>query len=166
MEQYYKHSKEQGKKSNPRRPSGFRRSSEVKGKHGRIPKGSTSWYDEQVPPFALWVCGSDDLVDGRRLLRRFERGREPHVRVVHSKVIEEYEHLDVIWSMDSIEQVGREVKEVLWKTCDVRDKVRIPRGCEDIEAWRDPKLVKDEITYGKSEMREGEEGDQSSSSDN
>lgn len=61
-------------------------------------KGSTAWYNEQVPPFALWVAGSDDLVDGRRLLRRFERGREPCVKVVHQKVIEEYEHLDVIVS--------------------------------------------------------------------
>ncbi|KAL8723157.1 MAG: hypothetical protein Q9225_000498 [Loekoesia sp. 1 TL-2023] len=79
-------------------------------------RGRNAWYDEQVPPFALWVCGSDELVDGRRLLRRFARGREPHVRVVHQKVIEEYEHLDVIWAMDMIEKVGREVKEVIWQT--------------------------------------------------
>lgn len=59
-------------------------------------RGSKAWFDEQVPPFALWVAGSDELVDGRRLLRRFERKREPHVRVVHSKIIEEYEHLDVV----------------------------------------------------------------------
>ena len=64
-------------------------------------RGRRAWYDEQVPPFALWVAGSDELVDGRRLLRRFERNREPHVRVVHSKIIEEYEHLDVLWAMDS-----------------------------------------------------------------
>ncbi|KAL9045696.1 MAG: hypothetical protein Q9214_001303, partial [Letrouitia sp. 1 TL-2023] len=37
-----------------------------------------AWYDEQMPPLALWVGGSDELVDGRRLLRRFERGREPN----------------------------------------------------------------------------------------
>jgi pimeloyl-ACP methyl ester carboxylesterase len=107
--------------------------------HERKPKGATAWYNEQVPPFAMWVAGSDDLVDGRRLLRRFERGREPHVRVVHSKVIDEYEHLDVIWAMDSIEQVGREVRDTLWKTCDVRDKVRVPKGCEEVDTWIDPK---------------------------
>jgi pimeloyl-ACP methyl ester carboxylesterase len=101
----------------------------------RHPKGSTAWYDSRCPPLALWVAGSDDLVDGRRLLRRFERGREPHVKIVHSKIIEEYEHLDVIWAIDSIEKVGSEVKEVLWKTCNVRDTVRVPIGCEDIEAW-------------------------------
>ncbi|KAH0832747.1 hypothetical protein AYO21_00348 [Fonsecaea monophora] len=79
-------------------------------------RGRTAWYDEHVPPLALWVAGSDDLVDGRRLLRRFARGREPFVQVVHSKVIEEYEHLDVLWAMDAVEQVGNEVREVLWKT--------------------------------------------------
>jgi pimeloyl-ACP methyl ester carboxylesterase len=82
----------------------------------RSDRGKTAWYNEHVPPMALWVAGSDRLVDGRRLLRRFERGREPHVHVVHSKVIEEYEHLDVIWAIDSIEQVGTEVRQVIWDT--------------------------------------------------
>ncbi|KAG9795948.1 alpha/beta-hydrolase, partial [Aureobasidium melanogenum] len=82
----------------------------------RSDRGRTAWYDEHVPPIALWVAGSDDLVDGKRLLRRFERGREPFVNVVHSKVIEEYEHLDVIWALDAVEQVGKEVRDVLWKT--------------------------------------------------
>lgn len=97
-------------------------------------RGRTAWYDEQVPPMALWIAGSDDLVDGRRLLRRFARAREPHVRVVHQKVIEEYEHLDVIWAMDSIQKVGREVKDVIWKTApdEARRLCRIPRGCEQI----------------------------------
>ncbi|MCJ1378379.1 hypothetical protein MMC17_001477 [Xylographa soralifera] len=98
-------------------------------------RGRTAWYDEQVPPMAFWIAGSDDLVDGRRLLRRFERGREPHVRLVHSKIIEEYEHLDVIWAMDAIEQVGKEVKEVIWRTAsqESRDLCRVPVGCEDME---------------------------------
>ncbi|KAL8673525.1 MAG: hypothetical protein Q9168_002052 [Polycauliona sp. 1 TL-2023] len=99
-------------------------------------KGRKAWYDEHVPPFALWVAGNDELVDGRRLLRRFERGREPHVRVVHAKIIEEYEHLDVIWAMDMIEKVGREVKEVLWKTApmEAREFCRVPEGCEDVRS--------------------------------
>ncbi|KAK3300277.1 Alpha/Beta hydrolase protein [Chaetomium fimeti] len=106
--------------------------------HKKKPRGSTAWYNHQAPPFALWVCGNDALVDGGKLLRRFERGREPHVRVVHSKVIPEYEHLDVIWAMDAPEQVFKEVREVLWKTCDVRDVCRVPRGCEEVEAWVPP----------------------------
>jgi pimeloyl-ACP methyl ester carboxylesterase len=104
---------------------------------GRSGKGSTAWYDEKAPPMALWVCGNDDLVDGRRLIRRFERGREPHVRIVHSKVIDEYEHLDVLWAMDSIEKVGREVKEVIWKTAseEVWRECRVPKGCETLIRW-------------------------------
>ena len=106
---------------------------------GHTDRGRKAWYDSQVPPFALWVCGSDELVDGRRLLRRFQRGREPHVRVVHSKVIEEYEHLDVLWAMDSVEKVGKEVREVIWRTVpeDVRRLCRIPRDCERVEPWAD-----------------------------
>lgn len=100
-------------------------------------RGRRAWYDEQVPPFALWVAGSDELVDGRRLLRRFERNREPHVRVVHSKIIEEYEHLDVLWAMDSVDKVAKEVKEVLWQTVSKADraKCRVPRDCETIPVW-------------------------------
>ena len=85
-------------------------------------RGKKAWYDERVPPMALWVAGNDELVDGRRLLRRFERGREPHARIVYSKVIEEYEHLDVIWAMDAIKQVGSEVKQVLWDTMGQEDR--------------------------------------------
>ncbi|THV51545.1 hypothetical protein BGAL_0107g00180 [Botrytis galanthina] len=103
----------------------------------REPKKIRAWYNEQVPPFALWVSGSDDLVDGRKLLRRFERGREPCVKVVHQKVIEEYEHLDVIWAVDVLEKVGREVKEVIWKTCSAlnRSNCRVPLGCEQVGVW-------------------------------
>ncbi|KAK0120953.1 hypothetical protein ONS96_011148 [Cadophora gregata f. sp. sojae] len=165
MEDYYKQSEQQGESSQPAdRPSHFHRSHEVRKNHLRRPKGSTAWYNEKVPPFALWITGSDELVDGRRLLRRFERGREPHVRVVHSNVIEEYEHLDVIWAMDCIEKVGKELKEVLWKTCDVRDKVRIPKGCEDVDVWRDPKFdPKAESVNGADGVEEKEEESQSSS---
>ncbi|KAK2629309.1 hypothetical protein QTJ16_000129 [Diplocarpon rosae] len=166
MEDYRMRSEQEADPSSPRdRPSHFRRSSEVKRKHERRPRGATAWYNDQVPPFALWVTGCDDLVDGRRLLRRFERGREPHVRIVHSKVIEEYEHLDVIWAMDCIEKVGRELKEVLWKTCDVRDQVRTPKGCEDIEEWKDPRLEEkvNGDTGADGVKEEKEEEDQSSS---
>jgi pimeloyl-ACP methyl ester carboxylesterase len=146
LEDYYEN--QAGEANPPPRPSHLHTHSEK-----RKPKGATAWYNSQVPPFALWVAGSDDLVDGRRLLRRFERGREPHVRVVHSRVIEEYEHLDVIWAMDSIEKVGREVRDTLWRTCDVRDRVRVPRGCEEVETWVDPK---DEMEAEKEEKDEGQ----------
>ncbi|KAL1864946.1 hypothetical protein VTK73DRAFT_5592 [Phialemonium thermophilum] len=123
------------------------------GIHHRRPKGSTAWYSEQAPPFALWVCGNDALVDGERLLRRFENGREPHVNLVHRKVIPEFEHLDVIWAIDAVDQVFKEIREVLWKTCEVRDRCRIPQGCENVPKWV-PKKSKEDAD---------EEQDQSSS---
>lgn len=96
-------------------------------------RGQTAWYDENVPPMALWVGGRDELVDGRRLLRRFERGREPHVKVVHSKIIEDYEHLDVLWAIDALDQVGREVGQVLWQTMpeDAREICRAIKGVDN-----------------------------------
>ncbi|KAN0084735.1 Alpha/Beta hydrolase fold [Elaphomyces granulatus] len=95
--------------------------------------GSKAWYNDQVPPFALWIGGSDGLIDGRRLLRRLQNGREPHVRIVHSKIIEEYEHLDFIWAIDSIEQVGCEIREVIWKTIpdDIKSICLVPRGIQE-----------------------------------
>ncbi|KAG9678787.1 alpha/beta-hydrolase, partial [Aureobasidium melanogenum] len=96
-------------------------------------RGKYAWFNEQFPPLAMWVAGNDDLVDGRRLLRRFDRGREPHVNVVHKKIIEGYEHLDVIWAMDVIEKVGKEVKDIIWATASeaARMQCRTPVGCED-----------------------------------
>ncbi|KAL2870379.1 putative ab-hydrolase associated lipase [Aspergillus lucknowensis] len=95
-----------------------------------IARTDVAWYGPQTPPFALWVGGSDELVDGRKLLRRFESGREPHVQIAHAKVIEDYEHLDVLWAMDAVEQVGREVRQVLWTTmpANVRAMSVTPRG--------------------------------------
>lgn len=91
-----------------------------------------SWYGPRTPPFAFWIGGSDALVDGRRLVDRFHSGHEPHVRLVHSKIIEEYEHLDVLWAMDAIEQVGQEVRQVIWKTMsdEAREICCSPRGVD------------------------------------
>ena len=99
--------------------------------HDRL-RGKYSWYNSQFPPLALWVCGADDLVDGRRLLRRFDRGREPEVRIVHKKIIEGYEHLDELCAMDMIDKVGKEVREVIWRTARLEDRARcrVPIGCE------------------------------------
>ncbi|KAB2574509.1 Sterol esterase 2 [Lasiodiplodia theobromae] len=105
--------------------------------HHHGDRGRFAWYDEHAPPMAFWVAGSDDLVDGRRLLRRFERGREPFVDVVHSKIIEGYEHLDVIWAMDMLDKVGKEVRDVIWRTApeEVRAACRVPKGCEDLRPF-------------------------------
>ena len=94
-----------------------------------------AWYDSRAPPFAFWIAGNDELVDGRRLVRRFEHGREPYVQLVHCKFLEEYEHLDVIWAMDSIHKVGEEVKDVIWKTAPQSAKAvcRVPIGIKGID---------------------------------
>lgn len=142
MKKYYS-----GHRTDTERPSSAQSDSSCEGgnienlpSHRNEERGKYAWYDEQFPPLALWVCGADDLVDGRRLLRRFDRGREPHVNVVHKKIIEGYEHLDVIWAMDAIEKVGKEVKEVIWRTAsdEARAACRTPTGCED-----EPHLVQD-----------------------
>lgn len=105
----------------------------ARGIHDARLRRDTAWYGPQMPPVAIWVAGSDNLVDGERLLQRFRGGREPHVRLVHAKTIDEYEHLDVLWAMDVIEQVGREIRQVLWSTMPVsaRSSCRTPRGCYD-----------------------------------
>lgn len=102
---------------------------------GKEYPGSKAWYNHQAPPFAVWACGSDDLVDGPKLLQRLKSNREPYAQLVHSKIIPDYEHLDVLWAMDAPEQVFAEVREVLWKTCHARDKCRVPVGCENVEPW-------------------------------
>ena len=110
---------------------------ETVAEHGDDPRDAclgtpapSPWYGPRTPPFAFWIGGSDALVDGRRLVDRFHSGREPHARLVHSKIIEEYEHLDVLWAMDAIEQVGQEVRQVIWTTMpeDARRICRAPRG--------------------------------------
>ncbi|KAJ5900030.1 hypothetical protein N7495_004774 [Penicillium taxi] len=97
-----------------------------------ISRKDDAWFGPRTPPFAMWVGGSDALVDGGRLLRRFQDGCEPHVRLVHSKIIEGYEHLDVIWALDAIEQVGKEVRMVLWSTMpdEARRVCRVPMGLD------------------------------------
>lgn len=78
-------------------------------------------------------------MDGDKLLRRFEKGREPDARLIHRKVIPDYEHLDVIWAMDAETQVFQEVREVLWRTVpeEERGRCRVPKGCDDVRPWVD-----------------------------
>ena len=136
---YYTHSTEQSTERMLDRRQSHHPDQQV----SRSTRGNKAWFDERVPPFALWVAGSDELVDGRRLLRRFEKGREPHVRVMHSKIIDEYEHLDVLWAIDSVDKVATEVREVLWRTVPevLRARCRVPRGCEGVSIWEDPKGI-------------------------
>lgn len=109
---------------------------------------------------ALWVCGRDNLVDGNKLLRRFERGREPHARLVFSKVIPEYEHLDVIWAMDAEREVFQELRETLWRTCPAseRARCRVPKHCEDVEQWVDDRKTGERAGNGEEAPADSEGG--------
>lgn len=119
------------------------------------PSTSEPWYDDQTPPFALWVAGKDSLCDGRKLLNRFQRGREPKARIVHSNLIEEYQHLDVIWSCDVIEKVGWELRDVIWKTANMaRDQARIPVSCDQLQPWWDDRHAEREMVDAMEIVRE------------
>ena len=86
------------------------------------------------------------------------------MKIVHCKIIEEYEHLDVIWAIDAVEQVGQEIKEVLWRTAgDARDKCRIPQGCEDVGKWNPQDKATGGATGGQKQPTDGYEDDGSSS---
>jgi hypothetical protein len=52
--------------------------------------------------------------------------------------------------MDVIEQVGQEVKEVIWKTCsqESREKCRTPAGCEEVEIWDGARTGDEDETEG------------------
>jgi len=91
---------------------------------------SNPWFDSRAPPIAMWVAECDELVDGPRLLRRFQHGREPHVNVVHAEIVEDYEHLDVIWAVDVVDRVGKRVMEVIWDAVDedVKSQFVVPKS--------------------------------------
>ncbi|KAK9320636.1 Alpha/Beta hydrolase protein [Lipomyces orientalis] len=94
-------------------------------------ESSEPWFDSRCPPIALWVAQADSLVDGERLIKRLENA-EPDVVVVKTNVIPTYEHVDVLWAVDAVDQVGRGVREVLWSTAFNRENFRCPTECEEL----------------------------------
>ncbi|KAK9461399.1 Alpha/Beta hydrolase protein [Lipomyces oligophaga] len=96
-----------------------------------LPDSEEPWFDDRCPPFALWIAGQDLLVDGLRLITRLET-LEPHVALLRKDVISEYEHLDVLWAVDSVDHIAKGVKEVVWSTAFERENCRCPTGCEDL----------------------------------
>lgn len=95
------------------------------------PEDDGPWFDERFPKLALWVAGQDQLVDGKRLLQRLEE-KEGKVRVVHKKVLEEYEHLDVVWAMDAVEEIFAEMRTLIWRELEpkLKEGVVVPEGCD------------------------------------
>lgn len=62
------------------------------------------------------------------------------MRVLRAQIDDEYEHLDCIWALDSIERVGLRIREDIWATCGEGDVV-VPHGCG--EAGRGASIAKD-----------------------
>ncbi|CAL3966224.1 unnamed protein product [Diplocarpon coronariae] len=114
-------------------------------RHVQTPMNLAPWFDDRCPPVALWVPGADDLCSGAALANRFERGREPAARLLGVTVLEGWGHLDVLWAVDVCDAVGREVRDMMWKTVarEERARWRCPEGCEGIEAWRDDRRVEE-----------------------
>ncbi|XMA17551.1 hypothetical protein WAI453_010342 [Rhynchosporium graminicola] len=128
-------------------------------KHVREPRVNESWFLDPegeeadglgesrmaaTPPMAFWVAGEDTICDGKELLNRFERGREPGVRILDGgrNIIEGYSHLDVVWACDVIEKVGWGVRDALWSTVgnEGKDRWRVPVGVDNVEAWVDDRV--------------------------
>lgn len=95
-----------------------------------LPDTETRWYDPTLmPPVSLYVGGRDKLVNGRKLIERFQI-IENNVLLMRNQVDEDYEHLDCIWSMDCIERIGEKVKEDIWFTVAGKEFI-VPEGCYD-----------------------------------
>jgi hypothetical protein len=98
----------------------------------------TRWYDSRMPPVSLFVGGRDKLVDGRKLIERLRE--KENIRVMRAQIDDEYEHLDCIWALDSIERIARRIREDIWATCGEADVV-VPEGC--VEVGRGASIGKD-----------------------
>jgi len=94
-----------------------------------------------MPPVSLYVGGMDKLVDGRKLIERFEKV-ETDVIVLRGQVDDEYEHLDCIWSFNCIERVGKRVRDDIWSTI-TTDDVTVPEGCQEEEKGLNAKDIQD-----------------------
>jgi hypothetical protein len=81
-----------------------------------------------MPPVSLYVGGRDKLVDGRKLIERFEKV-ETGVVLVRAQIDDEFEHLDCIWGFDCIDRVAKNVRQDIWTTIPVEEDVVLPEGC-------------------------------------
>ncbi|CDR45669.1 CYFA0S19e01618g1_1 [Cyberlindnera fabianii] len=86
--------------------SGFRQS-------GSLFEESVEWFDSETPPIMLVVPNLDKLVDGKRLLRHMS-SIETNVTWEHI-FLENYSHLDVLWSRTVVRDVGVPVCRFLEK---------------------------------------------------
>ncbi|KAL6928515.1 hypothetical protein ACO0SA_003258 [Hanseniaspora valbyensis] len=65
----------------------------------------------EYPKIALFIPKLDKLVDGNRLCNHFTNFEDK--RLYNIYYIENYSHLDVLWSMDVIEVIGKRISKIL-----------------------------------------------------
>ncbi|KAI5304491.1 hypothetical protein KEM56_006444 [Ascosphaera pollenicola] len=94
---------------------------------------NTPWFSTPTPPLALFIPACDELVDGPRLLKRLTAGKhpytsptpsthpssstceiEPNANICHVSILDDYEHLDPLWAIDSVDRVGTKIRDIVW----------------------------------------------------
>ncbi|CAI8506954.1 unnamed protein product [Hanseniaspora opuntiae] len=66
---------------------------------------------EVYPKMTLFVPKLDKLVDGNRLCNHFTQFEDKRLYQIY--YIDDYSHLDVLWSMDVIEVIGKRIGQAL-----------------------------------------------------
>ncbi|ODV82521.1 hypothetical protein CANARDRAFT_10492 [[Candida] arabinofermentans NRRL YB-2248] len=71
------------------------------------------WFNSKTPPIFMIIGGLDKLVDGRLLIQHLQKN-EPLMNGKYQYMeIENYSHLDVLWSDDIIETIGENLLKFL-----------------------------------------------------
>lgn len=71
---------------------------------------------DELVPMVAFICGEDYLVDGERLathMRHYERRFYKEGENLDIVLLPDYNHLDVIWSLNTIGRIGKVIHEKL-----------------------------------------------------
>ncbi|KAI5477011.1 lysosomal acid lipase/cholesteryl ester hydrolase [Pseudohyphozyma bogoriensis] len=75
----------------------------------------TPWFPKSFPPLMISYGTLDTLVLGKPLVERI-RAREKNVRLVKVDALENYEHLDMVWGVNAVEDCFLGVREFIEQT--------------------------------------------------
>ncbi|KAI5283875.1 hypothetical protein KEM52_003187, partial [Ascosphaera acerosa] len=126
-----------------------------------LPDFDAPWFSTPTPPMALFIPARDKLVDGPRLLQRLTSGKpayapgspslhpsstreqEPNANICHVSILDNYEHLDPLWAIDTIDRVGTKVRDIVWSEVQTEqqedghdpllDKLVVPKDVGPVE---------------------------------
>ncbi|GAA93799.1 uncharacterized protein L969DRAFT_84752 [Mixia osmundae IAM 14324] len=73
------------------------------------------WFPPTIPPVAIWWGDIDTLVSGKPLLDRI-KASEPDVNLVYECMLPNYEHLDMLWSVNAPQDCYAGIREVIEMT--------------------------------------------------